>query len=35
MSHIDYYRVRPGGSLTQIGSTPSDLPPGASGMAAR
>src|SRR5262245_16528877 len=35
MSHIDYYRVGPGGSLTQIGSTPSDLPPGASGMAAR
>ncbi len=35
MSHIDYYRVGPGGSLTQIGSTPSDLPPGASGLAAR
>lgn len=35
MSHIDYYRVGPGGSLTQIGSTPSNLPPGASGLAAR
>ena len=35
MSHIDFYRVGPGGSLTQIGSTPSDLPPGASGLAAR
>lgn len=35
MSHIDFYRVRPGGSLTQIGSTPSDLPPGVSGLAAR
>jgi 6-phosphogluconolactonase len=34
-SHIDYYRVGPGGTLTQIGSTPSDLPPGASGLAAR
>jgi 6-phosphogluconolactonase len=35
MSHIDYYRVGPGGSLTQIGSTPSNLPPGASGLVAR
>jgi 6-phosphogluconolactonase (cycloisomerase 2 family) len=34
MSHIDYYRVS-GGNLTQIGSTPSNLPPGASGAAAR
>lgn len=35
MSHIDYYRVLPDGSLTQIGSTPSDLPPGVSGLEAR
>jgi 6-phosphogluconolactonase len=35
MSHIDYYRVGPGGSLTQIGSTPSNLPIGVSGLAAR
>lgn len=35
MSHIDYYRVGKGGSLTQIGSTPSNLPLGVSGMAAR
>jgi len=34
-SHIDIYRVGPGGSLTHIGATPSDLPPGASGLAAR
>ena len=34
-SHIDIYRVGPGGSLTQIGSTPSNLPPGVSGLAAR
>jgi hypothetical protein len=34
-SHIDYYRVGPGGSLTQIGSTPSNLPIGVSGLAAR
>lgn len=34
-SHIDYYRVRRGGGLTQIGSTPSDLPVGVSGLAAR
>jgi len=34
-SHIDYYRVGSGGSLTQIGATPSNLPPGASGLAAR
>jgi 6-phosphogluconolactonase len=33
-SHIDYYRVGAGGSLTQIGSTPSDLPIGVSGLAA-
>ncbi len=35
MSHIDYYKVGKGGSLTQIGATASDLPPGASGLAAR
>ena len=35
MSHIDIYRVGPGGSLTHLGATPSDLPPGASGLAAR
>jgi 6-phosphogluconolactonase len=35
MSYIEYYRVRPGGSLTRIGSTPSNLPPGVSGLAAR
>jgi len=35
MSHIDYYKTGPGGSLTQIGSTASNLPPGASGAAAR
>ena len=34
-SHIDIYRVGPGGRLTQIGSTPSNLPPGVSGLAAR
>jgi 6-phosphogluconolactonase len=34
-SHIDIYRVGPGGSLTHLGATPSDLPPGASGLAAR
>lgn len=34
-SHIDYYRVGPGGTLTHIGSTPSNLPPGVSGLAAR
>jgi 6-phosphogluconolactonase len=35
MSHIDMYRVGTGGSLTHLGATPSDLPPGASGLAAR
>ena len=35
MSHIDYYRVLPGGGLTQLGSTPSNLPPGVSGLEAR
>jgi 6-phosphogluconolactonase len=34
-SHIDYYRVGPGGSLTQIGTTPSNLPLGVSGLTAR
>jgi 6-phosphogluconolactonase len=34
-SHIDFYRVGHGGSLTQIGATPSNLPPGVSGLAAR
>ena len=34
-SHIDFYRVGRGGSLTQIGATPSNLPPGVSGLAAR
>jgi 6-phosphogluconolactonase len=34
-SHIDIYRVGPGGSLTHTGATPSDLPPGVSGLAAR
>lgn len=34
-SHIDYYRVRPGGNLTVLGSTPSNLPLGVSGLAAR
>jgi 6-phosphogluconolactonase (cycloisomerase 2 family) len=35
MSHIDSYRVGAGGSLTHIGATPSNLPLGASGLAAR
>jgi 6-phosphogluconolactonase len=34
-SHIDQYRVGSGGSLTHIGTTTSNLPPGVSGMAAR
>jgi 6-phosphogluconolactonase (cycloisomerase 2 family) len=34
-SHIDAYRVGPGGTLTPIGSTASNLPPGVSGLAAR
>ncbi|MGO9959517.1 MAG: beta-propeller fold lactonase family protein [Solirubrobacteraceae bacterium] len=33
-SHIDEYKVGPGGSLTVIGSTPSNLPDGLSGIAA-
>jgi 6-phosphogluconolactonase len=35
MSHIDIYRVGTGGSLTHLGATPSNLPPGVSGLAAR
>lgn len=34
-SHIDVYRVGSGGSLTHIQATPSNLPPGVSGMASR
>jgi 6-phosphogluconolactonase len=34
-SHIDIYRVGRGGSLTHLGATPSNLPPGVSGLAAR
>ena len=34
-SHIDAYRVGSGGTLTHIQATPSNLPPGVSGMAAR
>jgi 6-phosphogluconolactonase (cycloisomerase 2 family) len=30
MSHIDVYRVGPGGSLTHIQETPSELPNGVS-----
>ena len=33
-SHIEVYRVGPGGSLTDIQSTPNDLPNSASGIAA-
>jgi 6-phosphogluconolactonase len=33
-SHIDAYRVNENGSLTHIDTTPSNLPPGASGLAA-
>jgi 6-phosphogluconolactonase (cycloisomerase 2 family) len=33
-SHIDEYKVGPGGTLTRIGSTPSNLPDGLSGIAA-
>jgi 6-phosphogluconolactonase len=33
-SHIDEYRVGPGGTLTPIGSTPSNLPDGLSGLQA-
>jgi len=33
-SHIDVYRVGPGGSLTHIQATPANLPDGVSGMAA-
>ena len=33
-SHIDVYRVGPGGSLTHIQTTPANLPDGVSGMAA-
>ena len=32
--HIDAYRVGSGGSLTLIDTTPSNLPPGVSGLAA-
>ena len=35
MSHIDFYTVGRRGGLTHIGATPSDLPPGVSGLAAR
>ena len=35
MSHIDFYKVGSGGSLTHLGETPSNLPPGASGLAAK
>jgi 6-phosphogluconolactonase len=34
-SHIDIYRVSQGGNLTHLGATPSNLPPGVSGLAAR
>ena len=34
-SHVDVYRVGSGGTLTHIQATPSNLPPGVSGMAAR
>ena len=33
-SHIDVYRLGPGGSITQIQSTPDTLPPGVSGAGA-
>jgi 6-phosphogluconolactonase len=33
-SHIDEFKVGPGGSLTKIGSTPANLPDGLSGLAA-
>ena len=33
-SHIDVYRVGPGGSLTHVQTTPANLPDGVSGMAA-
>jgi hypothetical protein len=32
MSHIDVYRVGPGGSLTHVQETPSELPNGVSGI---
>jgi 6-phosphogluconolactonase len=35
MSHIDWYKVGRRGGLNHIGATPSNLPPGASGLAAR
>jgi 6-phosphogluconolactonase (cycloisomerase 2 family) len=35
MSHIDVYKVGSRGGLTHIQATPSNLPPGASGLAAR
>ena len=35
MSHIDWYKVGRRGGLTHLGATPSNLPPGASGLAAR
>jgi 6-phosphogluconolactonase (cycloisomerase 2 family) len=35
MSHIDSYKVRKGGGLTHLEATPSNLPPGVSGLAAR